>query len=44
MKPFLTELRLTEFKTFREATLPLGRDDGTHRPQQQRKVERARRA
>jgi predicted ATPase len=24
MKPFLTELRLTEFKTFREATLPLG--------------------
>jgi predicted ATPase len=25
MKPFLTELRLTEFKTFREAALPLGR-------------------
>ena len=25
MKPFLTELRLTEFRTFREAALPLGR-------------------
>ncbi|MEV6863230.1 AAA family ATPase [Streptosporangium subroseum] len=24
MKPFLNELHLTEFKTFREASLPLG--------------------